>query len=193
MSVTATVLAAEDGGGKSFWETAFPVIPHPGELIFGLIAIGILYYVVARHVVPRLEQVYAERAEAIEGGIKKAEIAQAEAAAALQQYRDELAQARAERARIIQQAAEEAAAVAAEIRQRAQDEAERITTAATQQIQAERQAALVQLRQEVGRLAVDLASRVVGESLEDEARQRRVVDTFLADLESAEATAGQGF
>lgn len=194
MSLAATVLAAEgaEEGGGSFWETAYPIIPHPGELIFGFIAIAILYYVVAKYVVPRLEQVFADRAAAIEGGIRKAEVAQAEAAAARDQYQAELAEARAERARIIQAASEEAAVVAAEIRQRAQDEANRITAAATQQIQAERQQALVQLRAEVGTLATDLAGRIVGESLADEARQSRVVDRFLAELEGAPAPSGRG-
>src|SRR5690606_1911968 len=135
---SAPVLAAE-GGGSDWWATAYPIIPHPGELIFGLIAIAVLYFVVAKFVVPRLEAMFAERAEAIEGGIRKAESAQAEAAQALEQYRSERADARAERARIIQQASEEAAAVAAEIRRRASEEAERITAAASQQIQAERQ------------------------------------------------------
>jgi F-type H+-transporting ATPase subunit b len=173
--------------------TAPPVLPAWGELIFGLIAIAILYYVVKTRVVPRLEQTFAERTAAIEGGIRRAELAQAEAAEALQKYQAELEQGRVERARIIQHASEEAAQVAAEIRQRAQDEANRITAAATQQIQAERQQALVQLRSEVGSLATDLASRIVGESLTDEARQSRVVDRFLAELEAASpATTGQG-
>ena len=177
MSAAAPVLAID-------WKTAYPIIPHPVDLIFGLVVFAGLYWVVAKYVVPRLEALLAERSAAIEGGIKKAEIAQAEATAALEQYRAELADARAERARMIQQASEEAAAIAAEIRQRAQQDAERITAAASQQIQAERQQALVQLRQEVGRLSVDLASRIVGESLEDDARQRRVVDGFLTDLEA---------
>jgi F-type H+-transporting ATPase subunit b len=170
---------------------AYPVIPQLGELIFGFLVFGVLYFVVAKYVVPRLEQMYAERTAAIEGGIKKAEAAQAEASAARDQYQAELAEARAERARIIQQASEEAAVVAAEIRQKAQEEASRITAAATQQIQAERQQAIVQLRAEVGTLATDLAGRIVGESLEDEARQRRVVDRFLTELEGAAVT-GQG-
>lgn len=174
--------------------TSPPVLPHWGELIFGIIAIVILYVVVARKVVPRLEQIYAERTAAIEGGIKKAEIAQAEAAEALRQYREELATARDERNRIVQAAQEEASVAAREIRERAQADAERIAAAATQQIEAARQQAVVQIRAEVGRIATDLASRIVGESLEDEARQRRVVDRFLADLEEGapEATSGRG-
>ena len=75
------------------------------------------------------------------------------------------------------------------MREQAQAESKRITAQAHQQIEAERKQALASLRADVGRLAVDLASRVVGESLEDEARQRRTVDRFLAELEeTAEAS-----
>ncbi len=165
----------------------YPVIPHAGELIFGFLVFAILYVVVARKVVPRLEKIFAERTAAIEGGIAKAEAAQAEAAAALQSYNDQLAEARAEASRIREEARAEGAAIVAEMRTKAQEEAARITAAAQSQIQAERQTAVVQLRGEVGRLATDLASRIVGESLEDEARQRRVVERFLDELEQAPA------
>ena len=188
MSVIATFVAAGEGsGGESFWETAYPVIPHPGELIFGLIAIAILYWVVKTRVVPRLETVFAERTAAIEGGIAKAEEAQAAAQAALEEYQTQLSEARAEASRIRQEARAEGATIIAEMRERAQAEANRITAAAQQQIQAERQQAVVQLRGEVGRLATDLASRIVGESLEDHVRASGVVDRFLAEIESAPA------
>ena len=64
----------------------------------------------------------------------------------------------------------------------------RITEAATAQIASERQQVVAELRREVGGLAVQLASRVVGESLEDDARQRRTVDRFLASLDGAAPT-----
>jgi F-type H+-transporting ATPase subunit b len=162
----------------------YPILPEWGELIFGVIAFVILYFVVQRVVVPRLETIFRERTEAIEGGIAKAEQAQAEAAAALEEYREQLTASRAEAARIREEAREEAAQIGAELRQRAQEDAARISAAAEQQLQAERQQAMVQLRSEVGRLAVDLASRIVQESLIDDARQQRVVDRFLAELES---------
>lgn len=193
MTLTAALLAAENtGGGEgSFWETAYPIIPHPGELIFGLVSFAILYWVAATKVVPRLEEVYSERSAAIEGGIAKAEQAQAEASAALEEYRAQLADARAEAARIRQEAQEEGTQIIAELRQRAQEEADRILAGAQHQIQAERQQALVHLRAEVGDLAVRLASQVVGESLESEARASGVVDRFLANLEAGEP-AGAG-
>lgn len=181
---SATIVAAE---GKSFWETAYPIIPHPAELIFGLVAFAILYYVVAKKVVPRLEAIYAERAAAIEGQIAEADQAQAEAQEALEQYKAQLAEARHEAAKIREDAREQGAQILAEMRAKAQAEAQRITETASAQIEAERQQTIVALRSEVGRLATDLAGRVVGESLEDEARQRRTVERFLAEIESQPA------
>ncbi len=186
----AFIPLAATSGGEGFWATAYPIIPHPGELIFGFLAIGILWYVAAKTVVPRLETMYGERAAAIEGGIERAEAAQAEAAAVLEEYQQQLADARAEAGRIREQARAEGSQIIAELRERAQSEASRITASAQQQIEAERQQAVVQLRSEIGAMATELASRIVGESLTDEARQSRVVDRFLADLEAEPASDG---
>ncbi|MDP9227805.1 MAG: F0F1 ATP synthase subunit B, partial [Actinomycetota bacterium] len=179
------MIAAEEGS-ESFWETAYPILPHPGELIVGFITFGILYWIVKTRVVPRLEQVYAERTAAIEGGMQQAEDAQKEAEAALKEYKQQLAEARTEAARIREEARAEGSTILAEMREKATSESARLTDNAHKQIAAERTQAVVHLRGEVGRLATDLASRIVGESLADEARQSRVVDRFLAELETAD-------
>lgn len=163
-----------------------PILPLWGELVFGVVAFAILYWVVAKRVVPRLEEVYAERTAAIEGGMQQAEQAQAEAQAALEQYQAQLHEARAEANRIREEAREQGASIVAELRAQAQTEAARITDSAKKQIDAERQQAIVQLRSEFGTLSTDLASRIVGESLHDETRQKGIVDRFLAELEAGE-------
>ena len=179
--VGATHVAALVTAGQA---EQLPVLPHMGELIFGLIAITILYVIVQKKVVPNLEKAYADRTAAIEGGMHKAEEAQQQAQAALEQYKAQLAEARAEASHIRQQAQEQGAAIIADLRTQAQTEANSIAEAAQKQIEAERQQAVVSLRAEVGRLSIDLASRIVGESLHDEARQTGIVDRFLAELES---------
>ena len=179
--VGATHVAALVTAGQA---DQLPVLPHMGELIFGLIAITILYVIVQKKVVPNLEKAYADRTAAIEGGMHKAEEAQQQAQAALEQYKAQLAEARAEASHIRQQAQEQGAAIIADLRAQAQTEANRIAEAAQKQIEAERQQAVVSLRAEVGRLSIDLASRIVGESLHEEARQTGIVDRFLAELES---------
>ena len=173
--------AAEDTTGQRL-----PILPLMGELIFGLVAFAILYWVVAKMVVPNLEKAYAERTAAIEGGMQQAEEAQQQAQAALEQYQAQLTEARAEAARIREEAREQGAVIVAEMRSQAQAEASRITEAAQKQIEAERQQAVVSLRSEVGRLSTDLASRIVGESLQEETRQKGIVDRFLAELEAGE-------
>jgi len=160
-----------------------PVLPHTGELIFGIIAIAILYFIVKKWVVPNLEKAYADRTAAIEGGMHQAEEAQQQAQAALEQYNAQLAEARVEAGRIRAEAQEQGAAIIAELRAQAQVEASRIAEAAHKQIEAERQQAVVSLRSEVGRLSTELASRIVGESLHDQTRQCGIVDRFLAELE----------
>jgi hypothetical protein len=90
--VLASVKAAEGVG----WPDALPLLPHPAELIIGLIAFAILYWIYATKVVPKMEAMYEERAAAIEGGMQQAEEAQAEARAALEKYNAQLAGARTE-------------------------------------------------------------------------------------------------
>ncbi len=182
--VLASVKAAEGVG----WPEALPLLPHPAELIVGLIAFGILYWLFATKVVPKMEAMYEERAAAIEGGMQQAEEAQAEARAALEKYNAQLAGARTEANEIRESAREQGASIVAEMRTQAQAEAARITESAKRQVEAERQQAVVQLRQEVGTLSTTLASKIVGESLEDEVRQKGIVDRFLADLEAGEVT-----
>ena len=182
--VLASVPAAEGVG----WPEALPLLPHPAELIIGLIAFGILYWIFATKIVPKMEAMYDERAAAIEGGMQQAEEAQAEAKAALEQYNAQLAGARTEANEIRESAREQGASIVAEMRGQAQAEAARITESAKRQVDAERQQAVVQLRQEVGALSTTLAGKIVGESLEDEVRQNGIVDRFLAELEAGDVT-----
>jgi F-type H+-transporting ATPase subunit b len=160
-----------------------PLIPNLTELIVGLITFGIIFFALWRVLIPRLNQTLEERTDKIEGGLQRAEEAQAEANATLAKYREQLAEARHEAARLREEAREQGAQIIAEMREQAQAEARRLVDAAHVQIEADRQQALQSLRTEVGGLAVDLAGRVVGESLTDEARQRRIVERFLDELD----------
>lgn len=176
-------LVTSEGPG---WPEALPLLPHPAEMIVGVIAFVILYWIYSSKVVPSMERMYAERTAAIEGGMQAAEQAQAEAKAALDQYTAQLADARGEANQIREEARAQGAQIVAELRAKAQAEANRIVESAQRQIEAERQAAVVSLRGEVGRLSTDLASRIVGESLQDEVRQKGIVERFLAELEAGE-------
>lgn len=173
----ASILAAAEGEPN-------PLVPHLSELIVGLVAFGLLYFFLARKVFPIFERTFADRRNQIQGGIERAEAAQAEARQALEQYRAQLADARGEANRIREDARVQGQQILDELRTRAQDESARIMERGEMQLAAERQQVVASLRSEVGQLAVDLSERIVRVSLSDDARQRQVVDAFLADLEN---------
>jgi F-type H+-transporting ATPase subunit b len=173
------ILAAEGGAEHD------PLVPLVEELVVGGIAFALLCFVLIRYVFPRMEKTFQARVEAIEGGIKRAEAAQAEANQALEQYRAQLAEARTEAARIRDEARADAEGIRQDVLAKAQEERDRIIAAGKDQLTAERQTIIRELRAEVGTLAVDLAGRIVGESLADEARQRGTVERFMSGLEAS--------
>jgi F-type H+-transporting ATPase subunit b len=179
-------LAAE--GGESSHN---PIIPIGEEIVVGTIAFAVLCFVLMKFVFPRMEQTFQARVDAIEGGIKRAEAAQAEANELLEQYRAQLAEARTEAARIRDEARADAEGIRQDVLAKAREESDRIITAGRDQLAAQRESIVRDLRAEVGTLAVDLAGRIVGESLADEARSRGTVDRFISELDSAGPSAGR--
>jgi F-type H+-transporting ATPase subunit b len=169
------------------------LIPALPDVIWSTVVLAIIAVVFFRYALPKFQEVLDERTAKIEGGLARAENAQAEAAAALAEYHQKLQDARTEAARIREDARTEGSQIVAEHRVKASEEAARLVETAQKQIDAERQQASVSLRADVGTLATRLASKIVGESLEDSAVQSRVVDRFLDELEaSTTANAGKG-
>ncbi|WP_433529677.1 F0F1 ATP synthase subunit B [Micromonospora sp. CA-263727] len=164
-----------------------PLVPIWQELVIGSIAFALLCFVLMKFVLPRMEAMYQARVDAIEGGLKRAEAAQAEANQLLEQYRAQLAEVRTEAARIRDDARADAESIRTDILAKAREESDRIIAAGRDSLAVERQTIVRELRAEVGGLAVDLASRIVGESLADEARRKGTVERFLTGLESAGA------
>jgi F-type H+-transporting ATPase subunit b len=163
-----------------------PLLPEWIEVILALVVFGLLWLAFKKWVVPNFEKTFAERTTAIEGGLKAAETKQAEADAKLAELERQLSEARHEAARIREDAREQGATIITEMREQAQTEATRIVEHGKAQIEVERQQAVASLRAEVGALATGLAGRIVGEALDDEARQSRVIDRFLSELEAEE-------
>jgi F-type H+-transporting ATPase subunit b len=160
-----------------------PLLPSWPEFIIGTILFFLVFGAMAKLLLPRIQKTLAERTEAIEGGLARSDEAQKEAQQLLDQYRQQLAEARHDAARLREEAREQGAQIISDMREQAQAEARRITESAQAQIQAERQQALTSLRAEIGTLATELASKIVGESLTETARQNRMVDRFLDELE----------
>ncbi len=191
-SVTSLLLplaaqASEGDGGSNF------LVPNATFLV-ELVAFAVIAFILGKYVIPPINKAMTARQDAIRKQFNDLEEAKSGAQQAEQDFKSQMADARHEAARIREEAREQGAAIVAEMREQAQAEAGRIVEHAQAQISAERQQAVATLRAEVGALATTLAGRIVGESLDDDERSNRVVDRFLADLdtlETAEAV-GQG-
>ncbi|MEZ3159908.1 F0F1 ATP synthase subunit B [Microbacterium sp. BWT-B31] len=177
--------AAEEGA-----EVNNPLIPAWYDIIWSSVCFIVILIVFWKVALPKMKKLLDERSAAIEGNIAKADEAQRKAEAALEEYTAQLADARKEAGEIRDAAREDGKKIVAEARDAATSEAARLTSSAHAQIEAERQAAFVSLRSEVGGIALDLAGGVIGETLSDDAKAQAVVDRFLAELEASE-TAGK--
>ena len=158
-----------------------PILPAANELIWGAVAFFLLLFLMYRTVWPQVNKAYQERRANIEGKLEQAEKDRAEAEKLLERYRERLAAAEDETQRILEEARANAERVRKELLAKADADAERQLERARQAIRSERDQAIRQLRTEVGTLAVELASRVVGDSL-DRDRQLRLVDQYIDQL-----------
>lgn len=181
MIAVVSALTAAGGEGESPSVLAVPL----DEFILGIIAFFIVFFVLWKFVLPKIEQTLKDRTDAIEGGIERAEKAEAEAKAMMAQYKEQIANAHSEAADIRAKAEADGKAIIEQAKKQAEAERAAIAQRGEAQLAAERTQTVAALRQDVGGLAVTLAGRIVGESLDDDERARGVVDRFIADLEQS--------
>lgn len=170
-------LAAETGEQN-------PLVPPVPELVVGLLAFAIVFFFFWKKLLPNINNVLEQRRKAIEGGMEEARVAQSQAQRLLEEYRTQLAESQHEANRLRQEARDQGAAIIQEMRAEGQRQREAIIEAGHAQLAADRKQAAQSLRQDVGKLATDLAGRIVGESLEEHTRQSRIIDRFLDELEA---------
>ena len=183
--MTARVLAAEEGGDSIF------LIPN-GTFWVELLIFLIVFWVIWRYVVPPVKKAMSERQEMVRRQIEEARRTRERLDEADAKYRELLAQARTEAAKIRDEARAEAGKIKAELREQAEREVAQIRQRGEEQLATQREQVLRQLRAEIGELAVTLAGRIVGESMQDEARRRGTVDRFIDELDAMSARDGGG-
>jgi F-type H+-transporting ATPase subunit b len=180
--VIATIFAFLAQEGEHVAEAAGEPIddltPPPAELLIGVLAFAVFFFFVWKWVLPQLNKVLEERREQIQGNLEKAEATRREADQELADYRTQIAGARDEANRIIEEARQTAEQLRADIQAKAEAEAQQTVIRAQEEIRAERDRVFQELRGQVGEIAVDLAGRVVGASLDEQAH-RRLIDEYI--------------
>jgi len=167
-----------------------PILPDPAELIFGIAAFLLVFGALAKFAFPALNKMLAERAEKIQGEMERAEATRTEADTVLADYRAQLADARNEANRIIEEARKTAEQLRRDVQTKAEQEAQATVARAQEEIRAERDRVFGELRAQVGDIAVELAGRVVGQSL-DKGTHERLIDDYIDQVASS-GTNGNG-
>ena len=177
--ILSILVQAEEGAGEV--NEASDLYPHWEELAVGAIAFAILFFFMWKWVLPRIGALLDERRGKIQGDLEKAEESRRPAEQELADYRRQLAGAREESNRIIEEARRAADQVRAEIEAKAERESASIVARAQEEIRAERDRVFQELRAEVADIAVGLAGRVVGQSLDPTSHQR-LIDEYIDEV-----------
>ena len=155
--------------------------PHAAELLVGALAFAIIFYFIWKWVLPRVNTLLEERRQQIQGEIERAEATRSEADQLLADYREQLANARDEANRIIEEAQRTADQLRRDIQAKAEEEARRTVARAQDEIRAERDRVFEDLRAQIGDIAVELAARVVNQSLDKQAHEK-LIDDYIEQV-----------
>ncbi len=163
-------------------EEELRVLPAADELLWGSLAFGIVAILLLVFVFPKLRDGLKERTKRIQGQIEEAERTKREADQVLAEYRQKLADARSEVQLIIDEGKRTAESLKADIVAKAETEAREIVTRAQADVAGERDRAVAALRDTLGDLSIQLASRVIQKELASSDAHRALVDQAIADL-----------
>lgn len=175
---TADILAT--GSGSKF-NLLWPALP---DLLWGTVAFVIVAFVIYKFAWPSFINMLDERTEKIDKGLKAAEIARAEIAAERDNLAEEVTTAQREAALIREKAQDNAKSIVGDAQAKARAEAASIVGAAQARISADAEAATRVLQSDLGSLATELAGKIIGEAVTDEALASRVIDRFLDELDN---------
>lgn len=180
--LTAMALLATEEGDEAASGLSL-VLPHPSELIAGILAFLIVFFFVWKWALPTINKTLEARQQAITGQLEHAEETKKEAESLLADYKAQLADAKAEGNRLIEEARLAGEQLKADIVARAEEQAAQTLAKARDEAQAEKSRAMTEARREVGEISVELAERIVGGSLDDK-MQKDLIERYLTELET---------
>ncbi len=180
MLIASLLLAAEEEASGSDL-----LLPDLRELGAAIVAFAIVFYFIWKWAIPAFDEMLENRQKAIKADLEAAENEKAEAAALKEDYAKQLSGAREEATRIVEEARQVGESARADIVARAEGEAEDIKTRAQQELDAERERAMTAMRREVAGLSIDVAEKLVGQTL-DRTGQQALVDQFIDELGQSE-------
>ncbi|HJP32042.1 MAG: F0F1 ATP synthase subunit B [Candidatus Latescibacteria bacterium] len=158
--------------------------PHPGLILWTIITFVVVLVILKAKVWGPLLAALDERERSIREALESADRAREEAQTQQAEHEKRLAEAESQARQIVSEAREAAEKVGQQVVADAREEAERTAQRASEAIEAEKRAALAQLRREAADIAVGAAGAILNAEL-DADRNRKLADDFIASLPDA--------
>lgn len=157
------------------------LLPKMAEFIPALIAFLIIWVVAAKFVWPSVLGMMDQRQQKIQGDLDAAAAEKASAVKEHQEYQAQIANAQNEADEIIAEAKGQAEAERARILAKAQEEAAATVAKARDAVSSERRKAMAKLSDSVIDLSVEIAGKIIGNSLSD-SDQRKLAEKYLVEV-----------
>ncbi len=156
------------------------VLPDIGLVFWNTIAFIVLFFVLRAFAWKPMLKAIHEREQGIEDALSKADKMKADIAAMQSENEALLAKAREERALMIKEAKETADKMVADAKDKAKSEYDRIVADAQVAINQQKNAALTDVKNQVGSLVVEVAEKVLRKELANKSEQESYIKQ-LAD------------
>ena len=163
------------------------LIPKMAEFIPALIAFLIIWVVLAKFAWPQILSMMDERGKRIQESLDEAETTKKKAIASRKEYDELVTDARRKSADIVLEARKDAEAERARIIEAAHKEAEDIIAKAHANAEDERNAIYAAAAASIADLSVSVASKIVGETLDQDGEQRRIIERYVKEAGSLNA------
>ncbi len=95
-----------------------------------------------------------------------------------------LRKAREERDKILRDARAAYERMMTEAKEKSQSESDALVRRAKELIEREKVTAITEVKREVARLAIEVASKVVGEKLKNDAQQQKLIERYIKEIEA---------
>ena len=155
------------------------VTPDAGLLFWMVVIFGLLFFLLWKFGFPVITSMVEKRNATIEKSLKDAHAIEAQMAGMLAEHAQMLEDARKEQAQILREAADTRSKMIADAKEQAREEAAKILAEARSEIEAEKEAALRDVRKEVAVLSVSIAEKILRKELSEDKEQREYIDRMV--------------
>ena len=157
------------------------MLPDSGLLFWMTIIFAIVFFVLAKFGFPIITSMVEKRNKRIADSLEAARIAEDAIAHLTEEQERIISETRASQAKLLQEAAAERDKMIAQAQDKAREEAQKIMDEARVRIQEEKEAAVREVRQEVAKLSIAIAEKVIRKELSSDKAQKDLIDVILSE------------